>query len=418
MKLVHAADLHLDSPMRGLERYPDAPAHRVRDATRRAFQNLRRLCLDEAADLLVLSGDLWDGDWRDYTTGLFFAAEMAKLRQAGVRVVWIRGNHDAASRLTQHVLLPENVRELSVKKPESVVFEDLGVAVHGQGFASREVTDNIAKAYPPPHKGALNIGLLHTSVDGREGHDSYAPCSVKELLALEYDYWALGHVHRREVLHRDPWVVFPGNLQGRHVRETGAKGATLVSVESGRIVEVEHRVLDVARWAVCEVDAGSRTSLDDVLAEVEASLRREVEAAEGRLVLARVVVSGCSSVHGELVRRRMGLTEDIRAIALDVGADELWIEKVKLATSPRIALAELSARDDAFGQVLSGLAELRDDPQALADLGRELLEITRRLPVSVREGTLDFNDPGAILSLLEDVERELIPRLVERAEVE
>src|SRR5882757_4623826 len=134
MKFVHSADLHLDSPLSGLSKYEGAPVEQIRGATRRALENLVKLCLSEGAQLLVIAGDLYDGDWRDYSTGLFFNKQMSALRAAGVKVVWIRGNHDAASKLTAHLALPDNVHELSHRKPESFLLEELGVAVHGQGF--------------------------------------------------------------------------------------------------------------------------------------------------------------------------------------------------------------------------------------------------------------------------------------------
>src|SRR5437762_1880645 len=141
MKIVHAADLHLDSPMRGLLRYEGAPVQAIRDATRRALENLVDLCLDEKAALLVVAGDVFDGNWRDYNTGLFFAAQMSRLRAASVDVVLLRGNHDAASQITRNLRLPDNVRELSVDRPETIAFELLGIAVHGQVFATRSVSD-------------------------------------------------------------------------------------------------------------------------------------------------------------------------------------------------------------------------------------------------------------------------------------
>src|SRR5262245_9649681 len=109
MRFVHAADLHLDSPLRGLERYEGAPVDEIRGSTRHALDNLVALCRTEGASLLVLAGDLYDGDWRDFNTGLFFASRMVRLREAGVRVVWVRGNHDAQSRITQNLRLPDGV---------------------------------------------------------------------------------------------------------------------------------------------------------------------------------------------------------------------------------------------------------------------------------------------------------------------
>ena len=152
---------------------------------------------------------------------------------------------------------------LSASRPETVVYDDLGVAVHGQSFATRAVSEDLASRYPPPIAGALNVGLLHTALDGRPGHDPYAPTQLGVLTGKGYDYWALGHVHEREVLASDPWVVFPGNLQGRHARETGPKGATVIEVEDGRVRAVEHRVLDVVRWSQIHVDAEDARSVDD-----------------------------------------------------------------------------------------------------------------------------------------------------------
>ena len=135
-KFIHAADLHLDSPLRGLERYEGAPVEQIRQATRRAVQNLVELTLAEKAAFLLISGDLYDGDWKDYSTGLFFCQQMARLREADVTVVWIRGNHDAASRLTQHLRPSDNVHELSHARPVTLELDLSGaqVAVHGQGF--------------------------------------------------------------------------------------------------------------------------------------------------------------------------------------------------------------------------------------------------------------------------------------------
>jgi DNA repair protein SbcD/Mre11 len=202
VKLVHAADLHLDSPLRGLERYPGAPAERMRGATRAALQNLVDLCIRERAGLLVLAGDLYDGDWPDYATGMFFATQMLRLAEANIEVAWIRGNHDAVSVITRHLRLPSHVRELPYGHAATEAYPDLGVAVHGQGFVQREVVDDLAKGYPERIPSLLNVGLLHTALEGRELHGRYAPTTLDVLRSKGYDYWALGHVHTREVVCR------------------------------------------------------------------------------------------------------------------------------------------------------------------------------------------------------------------------
>jgi DNA repair exonuclease SbcCD nuclease subunit len=419
MKLVHAADLHLDSPLTGLGEYEHAPLERLKLATRQAFHNLIELTLAEGAKLLLLAGDLWDVNWPDYSTGLLFAAEMSKLRAAGVRVVWIRGNHDAQSRITRGLsTLPDNVHELSTKRPETVEVED--VAIHGQGFATGAVQENLAQAYPAPRPGLVNIGLLHTSVTGRAGHASYAPCTLSDLIDKGYDYWALGHVHQREVLSERPWIVFPGNTQGRHARETGAKGATVVQIEDGRIQSVEPRTLDVVRWSRCDVDASEARTFDDALDLVERALRAAHAGADGRLLAARVVVRGRSPAHAELVRHAARFDGEVRALASRVALDELFLEKVQISTAPEVDWSELRARDDAIGQVFRGLDELRRDEPALLGLAREIVEARRKLDKFLVEvpGEPKLDDPEHLRELLEDVERELLPRLLGEGGVE
>lgn len=267
---IHAADIHLDSALHGLERYEGAPVDEIRSATRRAFDNLIDLAIDEEVAFVSLAGDLYDGDWKDYNTGLYFVNRMNRLHVGGIRVFIVAGNHDAASQITKHLRLPDNVTLFSTKQPEQVVLEDLGVAIYGQGFPTRAVIDDITQAYPQGDPHLFNIGLLHTCLDGKPGHEPYAPCTVDGLRSKGYQYWALGHVHKREVISEDPWIVFPGNIQGRHARELDPKGCTLVTVEEGEVVNVEHRDLDVFRWSRCELDVSSSETADDVYEQVPA----------------------------------------------------------------------------------------------------------------------------------------------------
>jgi DNA repair exonuclease SbcCD nuclease subunit len=383
MKLVHAADLHLDSPLRGLVAYDGAPLSEIRGATRRALENLTELCLDEEAQLLVLAGDLYDGDWRDYSTGLFFVEQMARLGEAGVSVVWIRGNHDAASLITRQLSLPKNVRELSHAAPETVVFEQLGVAVHGVGYARRDVRENLAVSYPAPLPGLFNLGLLHTALEGRAGHEEYAPCSRAELVARGYEYWALGHVHRREVVGSEPWIVFPGNLQGRHINEVGPKGASLVTLEGRAVRSVEHRALDVVRWARCEVKLDDAHSLDDVLELAARELGRAQASAEGRVLACRIVLSGATEAHSVLQRERERLLAELRAVGIRLGG--VYVEQVEISARPRIDLEGLRSREDAVGELFRGVAELLGDDEARAALRAEVLLGLDGLPQHLRE---------------------------------
>jgi DNA repair protein SbcD/Mre11 len=410
MKLVHAADLHLDSALAGLTRYESAPADEIRGATRRAFVNLVSLCLEERAALLVISGDLFDGDWRDVSTGLFFAAQLSKLCEAGVQVVWIRGNHDAVSQIRRSVRLPEAVIELLADRAETRVFDQLGVAVHGRSFAKREVTEDLAASYPERIAGALNVGLLHTALEGRAGHDRYAPCRVETLVNRGYEYWALGHVHQREVVRSEPYVVFPGNLQGRHARELGEKGATLVSFEGDRIGAVEHRSLDVVRWAEVVVDASGARNRDDLLIACQTELTRASQAAQGRLLAFRVKLHGATELDAQLRARRDQLREDLYGCSYGVGGAGAWLEKLQIDTRP--LQRDVPLGDDALLEIDRALAELLQGGAAEA-YAEHLSDLAKKLPAEVLDQVPELRAVSAELAeeLVVDVRSLLRERL-------
>jgi DNA repair protein SbcD/Mre11 len=412
MKLVHAADIHLDSPMHGLAAYDTAPVGELRLATRRALRSLVDLCLAERADALLIAGDLYDGDWDDYATGAYFAREAQRLADAGIRVAMVTGNHDAASRITKALRLPANVQMLSVQEPETVVWEDLGVAVHGQGYATRAVLEDLSLGYPPPLPGLLNVGLLHTSADGRPGHERYAPCRVDRLVAHGYDYWALGHVHERELLASDPYILFPGCLQGRHTRETGPKGATIVETDAsapGGLVLTEH-VLDHVRWAVCDVDASALADADEVVDAARDALAAAVEAADGRLLAARVRITGASPAHNAVVRAGEQLAWDVRVAATEVAGDGVWVEQVKLRTRPERTLS--ADGDDVYAELVASLRATAADDGALLALGEELAAFAEKLPPALR-AEWDPTSPEVLGELVAELEHSLPARLLE-----
>lgn len=417
MKFVHAADIHLDSPLSGLEHYEGAPVEGVRGATRGALRNLVELCLAEEVDFLLIAGDIYDGDWKDYNTGLFFVSQMARLAREGIGVGLIRGNHDAASQITKNLRLPEGVFELDTKDPETRIFENLGVAIHGRGYPKRDVTEDISAGYPDAARDLFNVGLLHTAIDGREGHDLYAPCSVEGLISKGYEYWALGHVHKREVLSKDPWIVFPGNLQCRHARETGPKGATLVSVEDGAVISVEHRELDVVRWVACDIDCGNAASGHEVVDLVQQGVAAQVEAASDRTLAVRVKIVGTSKAHKDLCRDPEHWINQIRSAVLDLGS-EVSVEKILFHTRTPIDLDALLKHDDPVAGLLRSLRELRGDPERLKDLLKEFGDLKIKLPAEYRQldHALDFGDPASLEPLLDDVEQLLVPRLLDAKE--
>ena len=415
ISFVHAADIHLDSPLRGLQQYPGAPVREIRGATRKALENLANLAIEESVSFVCISGDLYDGDWKDYNTALFLADVMRRLKEAGIPVFWVKGNHDAESRITRSLNMPENVRMLSARRPETVILKDLGVAIHGQGFAHSAIRDDLSKAFPEAVRGCFNIGMLHTSLTGRPGHENYAPCSVAGLASKQYDYWALGHVHQGEIVSKEPWIVFSGCIQGRNVREAGIKGCSLVKIDNGEVVSVEHRALDVFRWGICNVNVEGVEGPEKLVSMVAGNVQKEVNKNGGKPLAVRIVLVGACGAHDGLSRNQTRWVNEVREAVMDSSGGRAWVEKVALRTVPAIDLGMLSQRDDPIGDIVKHVNELCGDEEKLVQLAGELETLQDKLPRDLLDGP-DAFDPGSpevLRSLLERARDLLLARLLE-----
>ena len=397
MKFIHTADIHLDSPLSGLAAYKDAPVDLLRNVTRDAFTRLVDLAIEEAVDFMVIAGDLYDGTWKDYNTGHFFCREMGRLNQAGIPVYLVFGNHDADSEMTKKLTLPANVHQFESRKPSTFQIDALRVALHGRSYKEAATVENLASGYPAPLAGWLNIGVLHTALEGYAAHANYAPCSVAELNAKGYDYWALGHVHDYSVIQTSPWIVFPGNLQGRHIRETGPRGAVMVNANAAGIQTVDRLLVDLLRWEVVAVDASEVSTLQEVIRLVGQAFERLLAATPGHLFLSvRICIQGRTKAHGELFGLESQLREEVLGQAAVQGTDRLWVEKVCLETQPLTDGSELALRTDALADLQRLLDQAPTDPVFLESLMQDLrplvdkapMELIRRLPEleAIRQG--------------------------------
>ena len=379
---IHAADLHIDSPLAALGRKNAEAAVFFAQAGRRAVQTLVDEAIGSNAAFLIIAGDVFDGDWQDVSTGLFFMRELVKLERANIPVFMLRGNHDAASRMSRNLQWPANVREFSTRTADSFQIEPLRTILHGRGFPDRAVEDGFVAKYPQRRDGWLNIGVLHTSLDGRPGHDPYAPCAISDLRNFGYDYWALGHVHQAEVVARDPWIVYPGNLQGRSIRETGAKGAMRVTVDDGRIVDAQPIELDAARWAHVQIDAANCADFDTLCALIHDQLDQAYAAAAGKALAARITINGQTALHDTLLADRAMLEDQALGVAERVSA-QCWIEKIRLDTSPlRRVDAGLETKSLSFDAILNGAAA---DPDFAAQFDALASEIRQKLPRELQD---------------------------------
>lgn len=390
----------------------------LRQATRRALKNLVRLAIDSRVDFVLITGDLYDGDWKDYNTGLYFVSQMKELREANIPAYIIAGNHDAANKMTKTLKLPDGIHLFPMDKPGTLRLDDLDVAIHGQGFATPAVKEDLSAGYPPAVSGCFNIGMLHTCATGQAGHEPYAPCTITALRSKGYDYWALGHIHQREVLHKDPLIVFPGNIQGRHIRETGPKGCILAAVDNSGRATIDFHPLDVIRWERCTVDASGAEAGYDVVELISGRLEELSRGGDGLPRAVRIEITGSCQAHAELAADLERWTNEIRSVALDSSAGQVWIEKIKVHTTLPATnnLAELA--DGPIGELFCVLEESRHNPDRLRALGGSLSDLRKSLPRELKDGSdaIDLDDPKWLAGVLDQIQPMLLRRLMSKGE--
>ena len=392
---LHMADLHLGSPFRGLSVDDPHAARQFAQAIRDAFTALVDRAVEARVDFVVIAGDVYDREWKDAAVGLFFNLEMAKLARAGIPAFIVKGNHDAASVVTRAVTLPAGVHTFGVTRATTLEVPGLPVVLHGQSYRDREAPDNLARGYPSAVPGRFNIGVLHTSMTGHEGHDPYAPCTEADLVALGYDYWALGHIHVPQMVRAAaPPIVYPGCIQGRSVRECGPRGAMLVRVRDG-VPELEPWVADRVRWCVAEVDCAAIDDFAQVPAVVEQAVGEATAAAGERPVALRVVLGGATALHDRMHAHRDEVDLEVAAAAQRARAD-VWLEKCVLATRPPAAapglVPDLAAADGL--DPLTALDAVRDDPASADTVKEDITRLLAKLP----PGDHHLPDAAAVLA--------------------
>lgn len=413
-KFIHAADIHLDSPLRGLSRYESAPVESIRNACRRAFENLVDLAIEERVSFLLLAGDLYDGDWKDYSTGIFLNQQMGRLGHHNIPVFTVFGNHDAANRISKALDSPANMTIFSSRKVETIKLDHLAVAIHGRSFATQHVDENLVSGFAVAEKDMFNIGLLHTSLDGREGHALYAPCTTDDLRSRGYQYWALGHIHKQEFVLEEPWIVFPGSIQGRHIRETGAKGCVLVTVEEARVCKVERFSLDVLRWVLCSVDLTDAAEVREVLELTRKAIEEERRSAEGRPIAMRIRFKGATTISDELAAYPERFEHQIKALGAEIAGDDLWIERVENATVGKLDFDSTLSENSALGKLLREILATPGNPEEIVGLKDVIADLRQKIPSEAfgADSVLNLDDKQTVERLVEEARQMLVGRLL------
>ncbi len=393
-RFMHAADLHLDSPFRGLSGLPEAIRSEIRESTFRALENMVTLALDEAVDFVLIAGDVYDASDRSLRAQLRFQRELRRLSAAGIAVFIVHGNHDPESGSRAELAWPERVHFFSSLEASRIGVNSRGgkrvAEISGMSFAFVSVTDNLAQKLSPGDPSLYQIALLHANVDGDGDHDNYAPCSKRQLAQSGFDYWALGHIHMRRVLQEQPLIVYPGNIQGRSIKECGAKGCYIAEVSETGETRLDFHAIDAVRWFHEEIDVEAAASEQELKDELEARLEELREQAEGRSAVVRIVLAGRTPLYGKLAQPAFlqELTSELRSdqerFADDRQTPFLWIESLENRTGIPVDLSELAGQDSFIGDLLRLTERLLQDEHLLQAFGEQAMQPLLGNPKAVK----------------------------------
>ena len=374
VRFVHAADLHLDSPFVGMKSAaPQSVADALYDATFQAYENIISLCVSERVDALLVAGDVYDSADRSLRAQRKFIDGLQRLHDQGIRSFVCHGNHDPLDGWEARLDYPPTCVRFGAAFESAPIFPDdpTRAVVHGISYPTRDVYENLVHRLGIVDPTPFSIGLLHANVGNNTEHAAYAPCSLADLEQSGIDYWALGHVHTREVLSAEsPTVVYPGNPQGRHSNESGPRGVYIVEVDDGRNARLEFRAMDTIRWEQRELDVSRMEADQELLDELHEAMRQMLDAADDRPIIARLALTGRGVLHSSL--RKPGFTVEHLREEINsewAGASPFaWCERIEDRTASPFDRAERVEGLDFMAEVLKTADRAKDDPEQLARL--------------------------------------------------
>ncbi|MBP1965288.1 metallophosphoesterase family protein [Paenibacillus aceris] len=385
LRFMHAADLHLDSPFKGMSALPERVRERMRESTFGALKELVAAAIQEQVDFVLISGDVYDLSDRSLRAQIRFQKALELLAAKGIPTFIIHGNHDPedgrAAKLVWpadvHFFACDEVETLTVAKPDRGVIAQ----IHGISYRNSAVTDNLALQFKAGYEDAAQIALLHTNVDGDPAHDNYAPCSKQDLLKAGMHYWALGHVHTRNVLHEQPAIVYPGNLQGRNIRETGPRGCYIVEMSEDGRADLVFRSLDQVRWFQQRLSVTGILTEQELKDKIDELLEKMRTEADGRDAVVRIILEGRGAVSALLRKGRL-LQELTAELRLDEAERSrfVWVESIEDRTASMLDLEALQQEKSFLGDLLRISAALRTDEAALQEFAGEALAALQSLP--------------------------------------
>ncbi len=376
-KFIHVADLHIESPYKGVAKMNKALSEALVDHGIKSYEALIQSALENEVDFLLIAGDSFDSQSGSLSAQYRFVRGLEKLSKADIPVYIICGNHDPLKSWSEHLKLPENVVLFEADKVQqhTVTKEGKPIAeIYGVSFGEREEYRNLAATFHKKDKTGFSIGLLHGTIAGNDAHTPYCPFDMDTLRASNMDYWALGHIHKREVLsEQNPMVVYPGNIQGRHFNETGEKGCSLVEVTHGKVTRHEFIPLSNIVYKYIEMNVSGMESTSDFFAAIEEMKEEEIQ--EKKSLLLRIRLQGKSDLHSVFSNHTEmeNLTNELNESNI-YQSHFVFIDKFINESLPKINLEERKKSSDFIADLLQRFDHLENDENATDALIEEIME--------------------------------------------
>jgi exonuclease SbcD len=424
-RFIHASDLHLDSQFGVLSADFPELAETLRKSTFDAYDQIVDLCITENVDALLIAGDVFDSADNSLSAQLKFNDGLGRLSDHGIKSFVCHGNHDPLDGWRAGLDWPEGAFQFG-PDPQAIPFNEddpHSPVVTGISYPTQEVRTNLVTQFPKPIAEQPSIGLIHANVGGDTGHENYAPCTVDDLVASGYNYWALGHVHTRRVLRSpdegSPVIVYPGNSQGRHRNEPGPRGVYQVEMdEQGGVTSLEFHETDVLRWQTLECSIDEMSTEQELLDLLENEVRNATDAADNRHLLYRVSLSGSGPLHATLIR--VGVVDELqdRLNTLFPGQSPFAVcEKIVDSSSASYDRDDLATGTDFIADLLALVDLVQADPNQMEKLTVEAA-LKDLFDNSRARRYLRDSAPGESLlaELVSEAERILLHNLVEEEE--
>ncbi len=374
-KFLHCADIHLDTPFTGIGSTNEELAKRLKNANKNILSNLGDIAIQNKVDFVIIAGDLFDSVEKSLESQLRCLRVFEKLMKNNIKVFLVAGNHDPLSQRLD-IRWPENLILFPSGKPTTheIMVKNQRVLVHGVSYESPQEKENKVYQFPNGRQDSFNIGVLHCEIGGQEG-SNYSPCGIGDLLDKGYDYWALGHIHKQKILSTSPYIVYPGSVQGKSIKEVGEKGCYLINVANGII---EHKFISTHQiiWLEQEIDIKDMNlqSLVKAMGNIIKGVEKEIDC-QGAIMRFKLVGKG--SLHSITPEQLRDITSEINEQE-DFIKKFVWVESIVKDTSPTYDLEFLEGRCDFLGTYLRTVKMLSEDQFKKEEIMSQITLINNR----------------------------------------